>query len=137
MLCPVCDVEMLVLEHEDIEIDCCYECAGIWLDEGELELLSGEDGKPSAVAATLAKDADVKGKGKRPCPVCSKKMLLADINLSSGKVVEIDKCPKGHGMWFDKGELDDIVAAAGGGEAVVDFLASLFNADGDGNSEDG
>jgi Zn-finger nucleic acid-binding protein len=122
---------MLVLEHDGIEIDCCYECAGIWLDEGELELLSGVDGRPSAVAGALAKDAAVKGKGKRRCPVCSKRMFLADIDIAGdagaeSKIVEIDKCPKGHGMWFDKGELDDIVAASGGGESVVDFLASLF-----------
>ena len=48
MLCPVCnDEEMLILEYNDVEIDYCNECSGIWLDEGELELLIG----------TLEKDA--------------------------------------------------------------------------------
>ena len=131
MLCPVCRVEMLVLEYENIEIDFCDECGGIWLDEGELELLAGEDGKPSKVAEALASNANVKGKGDRPCPVCSKKMLLADIDLGADvphgdRFVEIDKCPRGHGMWFDEGELKQIVEASGGGESVVDFLSSLF-----------
>ena len=30
---------MLVLELQQIEIDYCQECEGIWLDAGELELL--------------------------------------------------------------------------------------------------
>ena len=131
MLCPECRIEMLVLEHNDIEIDFCDECGGIWLDEGELELLAGEDGQPSPMAAALASNANIKGKGARPCPVCSKKMLLADVDLGAtappeNRIVEIDKCPRGHGMWFDKGELGQIISASGGGEAVIDFLGSLF-----------
>ncbi len=131
MLCPECRVEMLVLEHEDIEIDFCDECGGIWLDEGELELLAGENGAPSPVASALASNANAKGKGRRPCPVCSKKMILADIDLgdsasTENRFVEIDKCPKGHGMWFDKGELGQIISASGGGESVIAFLGSLF-----------
>ena len=42
MDCPVCsDEPMIVLEHNNIEIDFCQNCQGIWLDQGELELLLG------------------------------------------------------------------------------------------------
>jgi len=34
MICPVCKKPMLVLELQQIEIDYCQECGGIWLDEG-------------------------------------------------------------------------------------------------------
>ena len=44
MECMVCQEPMIVLELDDIEIDYCVICAGIWLDAGELELLL-EDSK--------------------------------------------------------------------------------------------
>lgn len=36
MLCPKCGVELLASDREGIEIDCCPQCGGIWLDHGEL-----------------------------------------------------------------------------------------------------
>jgi len=36
--CPVCEETRLETRHRnDIEIDCCPKCRGIWLDRGELE----------------------------------------------------------------------------------------------------
>jgi uncharacterized protein len=37
MLCPICNVDLLLAERERIEIDYCPKCRGIWLDRGELE----------------------------------------------------------------------------------------------------
>jgi uncharacterized protein len=36
MLCPVCNVYLLKSTRENVEIDCCPRCGGIWLDHGEL-----------------------------------------------------------------------------------------------------
>ncbi len=37
MLCPVCNVDLLLSEKQGIEIDYCPKCRGIWLDRGELD----------------------------------------------------------------------------------------------------
>ena len=38
MKCPTCkDVYLVMSDHQSIEIDCCPECRGVWLDRGELE----------------------------------------------------------------------------------------------------
>lgn len=37
--CCRCKEEMIVMELHNIEADYCVDCGGIWLDEGELELL--------------------------------------------------------------------------------------------------
>ena len=104
MLCPECVDEMLILELDGVEIDCCDECRGIWLDEGELELLAGVDQKSELPFLKALTDPEaVKAKGNRCCPVCGKKMLLVDIPLDP--IVEIDRCPLNHGLWFDQGEL--------------------------------
>ena len=126
MRCPVCLEEMLVLEYNSVEIDFCNECEGVWLDEGELELLLGDNiPTDSPLYEALNGFAKNAKKGSRPCPVCSKKMLLVDIPVGDDKFVEIDKCRYNHGLWFDKGELDEILSA-GKGEAVTSFLNDIF-----------
>jgi Zn-finger nucleic acid-binding protein len=37
MLCPICNVDLLMTERQGIEIDYCPKCRGVWLDRGELE----------------------------------------------------------------------------------------------------
>ena len=38
MKCPVCsDVNLVMSERQNIEIDYCPQCRGVWLDRGELD----------------------------------------------------------------------------------------------------
>ena len=37
MKCPVCGVALVMTERQNIEIDYCPECRGVWLDRGELD----------------------------------------------------------------------------------------------------
>ncbi len=38
MKCPTCkDVTLLISNRNEIEIDYCPECRGVWLDRGELD----------------------------------------------------------------------------------------------------
>lgn len=40
MKCPVCkDSNLLMTERQQIEIDYCPDCRGVWLDRGELDRL--------------------------------------------------------------------------------------------------
>ncbi len=125
MRCPVCDdTEMFVLEFELVELDYCPGCAGVWLDSGELELVGARAGalQPGLLAALEA------GAGRRPegrprrCPVCRKRMR--EVQTETSPSVVVDRCQGGHGLWFDSGELDAAVRAAGAGEDNV--LARFF-----------
>ena len=72
MQCPVCKNSMVILELDKVEIDYCPSCKGIWLDNGELELLmedQGEDKKQKSFKSV--KDVPEK---KYRCPICNKKM---------------------------------------------------------------
>ena len=44
MRCPKCGHELQVIKYRGIEIDRCFTCNGVWLDDGELEKLTGEEG---------------------------------------------------------------------------------------------
>lgn len=37
MLCPVCNVSLVMSERQNVEIDYCPQCRGVWLDRGELD----------------------------------------------------------------------------------------------------
>jgi hypothetical protein len=40
MRCPKCGMELVEISYNDVMIDKCSECEGIWLDAGELESVS-------------------------------------------------------------------------------------------------
>jgi hypothetical protein len=129
MLCPVCDdVEMFVLEFEQVEVDYCPKCGGVWLDSGELALIGRKAGALHAdLLAALEKE---KGEPAEPgaarrCPVCRKRLLT--VQTGAAQPIVIDRCPGGDGLWFDRGELPAVVEAAGadGQNVLARFFAEL------------
>jgi uncharacterized protein len=40
MRCPKCGMELIEIDYKGIKVDRCSECEGIWLDAGELEIVS-------------------------------------------------------------------------------------------------
>jgi hypothetical protein len=41
--CPRCDGKLKTTTFENVAIDVCEKCGGVWLDSGELELLTRSD----------------------------------------------------------------------------------------------
>lgn len=126
MDCPACKEAMITLELEDVEIDHCPDCGGIWLDAGELELLLGDDGQ----AEKLLKSFDIAEKCSekpRKCPICRKKMQKITVGKSQQPLL-IDKCQRGDGLWFDAGELNDIIEKAqlDSENKIQKILADMF-----------
>lgn len=131
MDCPVDSEPMIICEFNDVEVDYCVACSGIWLDAGELELLFGN--REVTQGFLTAGDALQKTKEKpRPCPICGKKMAK---HTTGGKEpVLYDRCSRGHGMWFDEGELAAILkygSAAPGGKEVAAWLREMFSEEGE------
>jgi hypothetical protein len=40
MKCPKCGMDLFEIDYKEIKIDKCTGCGGIWLDPGELEIVS-------------------------------------------------------------------------------------------------
>jgi len=106
MNCPVCKEPMIVLELEQVEIDYCTNCEGIWLDAGELELLLETEQERAKFSKFLIEESTMNEKSYR-CPICSKKM--GKIFVGEERKILIDKCKKNHGLWLDKGELESVI----------------------------
>lgn len=132
MRCPVCKVDMIVVEHKNIELDHCEKCHGVWFDSGELELfLETKAGSQSSFSSLLAEARS--GEKKRRCPICGQKMKKTVIS-EMPKII-IDACPRGEGLWFDGGELKQAIAnltaklPEGVYSGVISFLGEAFEAD--------
>ena len=125
MICPVCENPMVVLELDQIEIDHCLHCGGIWLDAGELELLLDTDEDRERLKSFLIEDDSVKEK-KYPCPICNKKMTK--VFVGEEKKILIDKCKKNHGLWLDKGELEDVIELSSQNREgkIIHLLKQMF-----------
>lgn len=126
MDCPVCKNAMITLELAEVEIDHCTECGGIWLDAGELELLLGEPEKARQLLDSFKVDTNSTEK-LRKCPICDKKMRKVFVG-SAEPALLIDKCRRGDGLWFDQGELHDIVdrAQLDKDNKIQKLLADMF-----------
>ena len=132
MDCPVCKDAMITLELDEVEVDYCLSCSGIWLDAGELEMLLGDSNQARTVLDSFKPDKSSEEK-PRKCPICLKKMKKMLVGPEKNFKL-IDKCRKGHGLWFDKGELQDVIAMGSFDKErkVQKLLADIFGS----NSED-
>jgi Zn-finger nucleic acid-binding protein len=117
---------MITLELEDVEIDHCLDCGGIWLDAGELELLLDEPEKARSLLGSFNVDSK-RDEAKRKCPICDKKMQKIIVGDSEPALL-IDKCRRGDGLWFDRGELHDIFdrAQLDQDNRIQDLLTEMF-----------
>ena len=128
MDCPKCIDELLVaVEYDDIEVDYCPVCKGVWLDSGEIELLFG-DAQAAQAFLSIGSPAQVpEGEKLRDCPECDVKM---DKETTEGaKPVTFDHCPNGDGIWFDAGELTTVLEqkdALAGNSEVSSLLQHIF-----------
>jgi len=123
MKSPVSNEPMLVLELAGIEIDYCPLTHGIWLDAGELEELYHDRQAAESLIASFTQDEENREKKVR-CPICRKKM---DKVLVDDKVL-IDRCKFGHGLWFDEGELMEVLHLEENNEdgKVIHLLKEMF-----------
>jgi Zn-finger nucleic acid-binding protein len=128
---------MVTLELADVEIDHCLDCGGIWLDAGELELLLNSPQAAKKILISFKPHTSYSEK-KRRCPICNKKMEKIIVGQSTtpsmASAVEpllIDRCPKVHGLWFDKGELKNIFdkAQLDGENKIKKILADMFGSE--------
>jgi len=137
MICPVCKYDMIVVEYQNIELDYCNSCKGVWFDSGELELLLKSQGLEETKAfldGILNSQEAVSSEKKRICPVCGHKMKKTAIG--GQPEILIDICRDKHGLWFDGGEVAQLIRRLAGeyppkhdsGEQVISFLEEVFKA---------
>jgi len=128
---------MIVVEHNRIELDYCTNCRGVWFDSGELELLLESmnlEGADLFLGNILDSVEAKSSEKKRRCPICGRKMNKTTIGQD--REVLIDVCPQGDGLWFDGGEVGDLITQVaekpsqrgGSQQELITFLGETFRA---------
>lgn len=129
-MCPDCDEALVTLELEGVEIDHCLSCKGTWLDAGELVLLTEAVGvETDELVEALA--AAWKGpKAERRCPRCNRHLRLIQLGRDE-TVIELDRCPRRHGLWLDAGEMVAVIRAYAPRDEgkIAKFFADLLRSE--------
>lgn len=122
MNCPACKNPMITLELNQIEVDYCTACKGLWLDSGELELILSKEDNIELSNSFSARDNLIEA--KRRCPICKKKMIKVEFENTG---VIIDRCKNNHGLWFDSGELQSILKTdEKHNSKIIDIIKEMF-----------
>ena len=135
MICPVCRHDMIVVEYHNIELDYCTGCKGVWFDSEELELLLKSHSLEEAnlfLDNILDSQEAISSEKKRKCPICGQKMQKT--TLGEQPKILIDVCSEEHGLWFDGGEVAQLLKHLAGEhlpnrdsrEHVISFLEEVF-----------
>jgi uncharacterized protein len=131
-VCPKCDVPLFILHFKEIEVDFCDHCRGLWLDAGELEALMTQTGATrNDPLLRFQQKTGIRPKG-RPhlCPRCDAALHEIQVEHAGSPNLTLDKCPRGHGLWFDDHELQQLLSMfpiKSGTAKTIDHLNDLFS----------
>ncbi|MEX2213568.1 MAG: zf-TFIIB domain-containing protein [Phycisphaeraceae bacterium] len=96
-LCPECHRPFVIVRVLSIDVDFCRHCKGCWFDPGELGQLTGQASDvPGATAGHRT--------SQYKCPICGETMW--ESNFRKPYNLMVDRCPKGHGVYLEQGELE-------------------------------
>lgn len=137
MICPACKNDMIVVEHDNIELDYCINCHGVWFDSGELELLIESMGleNPDQLFGDILNSPEASSpEKKRRCPLCAQRMKK--VIIGQRPQILLDACPQGDGLWFDGGEVGQLIKQLArkpskkgdSQQQVITFLGEVFQA---------
>lgn len=103
MKCPKCDSELKTLAFNDVEVDRCAGCGGLWFDAFEHEELKQLSGSERIDYPPIKKKPA--GAGSGCCPK-DKQPLFAMV-VAGQPHIAYESCGFCHGVFFDAGEFKD------------------------------
>ena len=117
MNCPKCNSVMEKVTYQNIEVDRCTGCQGIWFDLLEHKQLKSMAGSEK-IDIGSARTKPTTEAGNINCPVCQTRMTrLVDVTQPH---IQYENCPVCYGIFFDAGEFKDYKA-----ETILDFFRDL------------
>ncbi len=121
--CPKCASPTLqpFRSSENVEVDFCSSCKGIWLEKGETAAYV----ELSADIPDLATALRTARETRHACPDCAGSTLV-EIRYSPKHDLLVDYCRKCGGVWLDAGELDKLETVSAAAESAAKKLGRIF-----------
>lgn len=118
MQCPKCKSTMEVVVYNNVEIDRCTVCKGMWFDAGESELLRKRKIAKAIDIGDESKGEHTNAIDRYVCPRCSGGM----VRMVDAKQPHIwyEKCSSCGGSFFDAGEFRHLAETS-----IVAFFKSI------------
>jgi len=108
MKCPKCKTESFVAFFvQQVEVDRCSSCNGIWFDEQELVHLLTEDARQLTPLREGEEKAELDAR-RGGCPRDNSSLLRVYSSLNRSVIV--DACPQCRGIWLDGGEFEKLLS---------------------------
>lgn len=113
LICHRCHLGMNRIHFREWIVNLCPRCEGSFTEEEHLRgVLRQPDIRLSSLRPALLQNMmtthpEEEDRGLVPCPQCNKEMIREQYTELSS--VNIDRCPDGHGIWLDDGELGILV----------------------------
>ena len=105
MQCPKCKANFETITYDEIEVDRCTECKGVWFDVMEKEDLTRIQGSDSIDIGDEHVGEKYNHMREINCPKCDVKMLpMVDKDQFH---IKYESCPTCFGTFFDAGEFRD------------------------------
>jgi len=125
LACLKCTSVLDKARIDEIEVDLCPSCGGLWLDHGEIEKLArkqgGEIDRLRRLLTSHKGPPPVPSDITSACPSCTanmKEVVLADDKL------KIDFCTRCKGVFLDRGEVDAALKAIKDAKATLPQLVA-------------
>lgn len=129
LCCVKCNSILDRATFQGLEVDLCPECGGLWLDRGEItraaRLPEKELSRLRSQLQGSAGPPPVPTENKAPCPACDGHLSEAVLGT-----VHVDYCSSCHGIFLDRGELEqaiEAVRAQGGQASANQILAAAIS----------
>ena len=119
--CPRCEVPLEAQQRaaakSPVTVDICPKCHGLYLDHGELMLLTGN--RP--LEDLLVRELRIDTEDRALCPAC-----FGFMEFETPLGVQLDICSSCQGIWLDAGELERLSAPASGGNEKDRAMHAVF-----------
>jgi uncharacterized protein len=119
MDCPRCQAQMETITHEQVEVDRCTGCGGLWFDLLEHEQLRDAGAAAQVDTGAPAGSPRVDDAAEISCPRCKAPLLhMVDAEQSH---IWYESCRVCYGVFFDAGEFKDYSE-----KSISDIFRTLF-----------
>lgn len=106
--CPRCrEIKLEEIEVEEVLIDRCPRCGGLWFDHNEIRGILGRDSTVQQLDTIIPPSQDEVASMR--CPRCASDVPLRKMTCrgDGAAVLLMYRCASCVGTWLDRGELRD------------------------------
>jgi uncharacterized protein len=102
MKCVKCDGALVPVRVDEVDVDQCDRCGGVWFDAHEMERVIGRGHAEALTKRGVPRPGDDTRRGR--CPRCRGEGYLVQV-ATHDAAFHVDTCAICGGKWLDGGEI--------------------------------